>query len=183
MAPQDEMTQPAHKWSWVWIVLAVLLAAVTVGSLWWWKTTSQSPVAACNVKDLSLSIGAIEQSTNIRYAHAVLTNNGKTSCTLSGYPTVSALDKDGANYVVSTAQTDPFYPETMVTLSPKGQAYAAVGLPDASRFEADECTPETVSLRLYLPAAAITATSVSLSTPFAQKVCPGFSVTTIQPGA
>lgn len=37
MEPHEEPVQPKHKFAWLWITLAFLLAAIAVGALWWWK--------------------------------------------------------------------------------------------------------------------------------------------------
>ncbi|HVI69030.1 MAG TPA: DUF4232 domain-containing protein [Magnetospirillaceae bacterium] len=183
MAGQDESVQPKSKFAWLWIVLAVILALAAVGALWWWKMTSQTSAATCLPKNLTLSLGETERITGTSYVHVVVTNKGKESCTLEGYPTVSALDSKGENYVTSVAQINPFYTSRVVTVAPKGQAYVAVGIPDADPFDAGVCSDASATLRLYLPAEAITPISVPLTTDFAYKICPGFSVTVFMPGA
>lgn len=182
MTPQDVdgTEQPAHKLRWLWVVLAIMLAAVAVGTLWWWKA-NQKPAASCNPKDLSLSIGETEQTEATNYIHAVITNNGKTPCTVEGYPIVSALDSKGENTVVTAAQTNPYFTSRVVTLEPRGQAYAAVGIPKAENFIEGMCSNMTATLTLYLP--DDTLRSAPLTANFAHKICPGFSVTVFIAGS
>lgn len=184
MTPQDGdgTEQPTHKFAWLWIVLAVVLAAVAVGALWWWKS-NQKPAATCNPKDLSLSMGETEQTEATNYIHAVVTNNGKAPCTIEGYPTVSALDSKGETNIVDVAQANPYFASRVVTLEPRGQAYAAVGVPKAEPFEKDACSDTSATLRLYLPAEAVVPGAVPLTTTFAHKICPGFSVTVFIAGS
>ncbi len=183
MTPQDGTVQPKHKLAWLWIVLAVMLAAVAVGTLWWWKVANQKPAATCNPKDLSLSMGETEQTTATNYIHAVVTNNSKTPCTVEGYPAVSALDSKGENHTISAAQPNPYLTHRVVTLEPRGKAYAAVGVPKAEQFPEGTCSDVTATLRLYLPNDALTPASVPLTADFAHKICPGFSVTVFIAGS
>lgn len=180
---QEETGRPKNKLAWVWIILAVLLAAVSVIALWWWKASNPIPAATCDPKKMSLSTGQTEHVNDIAYIHIVATNNGKTPCTLEGYPTVSALDSKGENFVASVAQTNPYYPSSVVTLAPRGQAYVAVGVPNADLFDEAVCTKPTATLRMYLPAPVVAPGVTPLVMDFSQKICPGFSVTVFRPGA
>ncbi len=183
MTAQDGTEQPKHKLAWLWIVLVVVLATVAISTLLWWKTANQKPAATCNAKDMSLTIGATEQTAAANYIHAVVTNNGKTACTIEGYPLVAALNSKGENFMTTAAQENPYFASRVVTLEPRGQAYTAIGVPKAENFTAGTCTDATATLRLYLPSDAALPGSVPLTTDFAHKICPGFSVTVFIAGS
>ena len=182
MKPTKPSSQQPKR-SAVWIVLAVMLAVVSVGALWWWKTTGTVPVGGtCQPVDLTLSLGEPQTADDTEFIHAVLTNKGNASCTLNGYPVVSLLDKNGENFSYGDAQNNDFYAAESVTLTPRGQAHAVVGLPKASTFRAGDCSGTMATLRVYLPG-EITPATQALSVPLERQTCPGFSVTAIRPGA
>lgn len=181
MAAVSNSARAKQNPAWLWIVFAVVLGAVAVGVLWWWKATNSQPAATCQPQNLGLSLGKTERVNDLSYIHAVVTNNGKQACSLEGYPIVSALDGKGENRVVSQAQKNPYFEPRLVTLASRGQAYTAIGVPDAGSFNPGVCTEPTATLRLFLPGeTALRATP--LTTEFAYKICPGFSVTAFMPG-
>lgn len=185
MKPSDEVVpepQPA-KISWVWMVLAILLAVASVGALWMWQHRRPPVSGACNPGDVSLTLGRTDDKTGKTYVHAVLTNTSNRTCTLSGYPVVSALDNNGENRVTGDAQRDEQFKARTVIAGPGEQAHTVVAFPDTAGFSDGSCLKDATTLRLYLPAEAILPGMQSLNTRSTRSVCPGFSVTAIRAGA
>ena len=139
-------------------------------------TSSPSLAVACG--NLVLSKGSSEGTAGTMYWHAVITNGGAHTCTLSGYP--AAYMTDSASTIVS-AQSNALYSPSMVTLAAHGgKAHVVLGLPDPGNFDPSTttCTAGASSvLKLYLPG----LTSV-LQASFGESACQGFSVTALQSG-
>jgi flagellar basal body-associated protein FliL len=177
-----QTTTQSKKTPWLWIILAVLLAALALGVLWWWKFAKPPVSGACKAEDMSLSIGTSQTVDGMTYTRAVVTNNGSTSCTIEGHPVVSLLDKKGENHVTGDAMHNNSYPAEKVVLGPRDKAHAVLGLPEADSFRG-VCSDTMATLRLYLPVGEILPGIPSLSTPFEHKACPGFFVTVFRAGA
>lgn len=185
MAPNDEVIepQPPAKLSWGWMICGILLAAIAIGSLWLWQHRRPPVSGACTAGDLSLTLGRTEDTTHITYVRAVVTNKGDRTCTLSGYPVVSALNSAGENRVVGDAQRNDEYKERTVIIGPGEKAYARVGFPHEDGFEPEACLTEATTLRFYVPTGAITPGMEALNTRSTRTVCPGFSVSVLRSGA
>lgn len=181
MKPHEQPAS-AKKSAVLWVVLAVVLAVVAIGVLWWWKNANPTPISTCQPQDIDLSTGQSQTADGTEFIHAVLTNSGKSSCTLNGYPVVSLLDKNAENFSIGDAQNNDFYPAETVTLAPRGQAHAVVGLPKSDVFRPGDCSGTMATLRLYLPG-EVTPAALPLMTNLERQACPGFSVTAIRPGA
>lgn len=165
----------------LWIFLVVIAIILTFWFLWWWQGNRQVSGGSCGAGDLSLRVGRTDGSAGTQYVHLVVTNKGNRTCALNGYPTVSLLDGEGSQ-LGSNAQQNTSFAATAVVLPPHGQAYAALGVPDANNFATDVCSDTSISLRLYVPGSD-TLTTAPLTVPMRQKVCPGFSVSVFQYGS
>jgi hypothetical protein len=184
MAPSDEVIEPKPaKISWIWIVLALVLAAASVGALWLWQHRRPPVSGACSPGDVMLSIGRTEDKTVTTYVHAVLTNISKRTCTLNGYPVVSVLDAKGTNYATGDAQRDEQVKPQTIIVGPGEQAYTVVAFPKPTGFPAGACLTEATTLRLYLPADAIVPGMTPLTTQSTRSACPGLSATALQAGS
>ncbi|WP_223735483.1 DUF4232 domain-containing protein [Streptomyces purpurogeneiscleroticus] len=130
----------------------------------------------CTADELGLRLGRADVGAgNIRYP-LVFTNNGKTSCTLRGYPGVSLIQRDGQ--MIGKPATREGAAGKAVTLKPGGSAYAVLhtiqdGLND------EPCWKSPYLLQTYPPGSkdAMTLRTSEL------RVCGGeFSVTALEPG-
>lgn len=141
------------------------------------STSTASTADTCS--DLALSRGSsYDMGGGATEWHAVITNNGSQSCTLTGYP--GAYIKD-SNSVVIGATDDPLYDLNTVKLAANGgKAHVLVGVGGIRNLSGKTvCTdPASTQLQLYLPGvvSAVQAT-------FGEKVCNVFTITAVQPGA
>ncbi|MER7399634.1 DUF4232 domain-containing protein [Streptomyces sp. NPDC000151] len=130
----------------------------------------------CTASGMGLRLGRADVGAgNIRYP-LVFTNNGKTSCTLRGYPGVSLIQRDGQ--IIGRPATREGAAGTAVTLKPGGSAYAVLhtiqdGLKDTP------CWKSPYLLQTYPPGSK---ESMTLRTS-GLRVCGGeFTVTALEPG-
>lgn len=130
----------------------------------------------CTADEMGLRLGRADVGAgNIRYP-LVFTNNGKTSCTLRGYPGVSLIQRDGQ--MIGRPATREGAAGKAVTLKPGGSAYAVLhtiqdGLND------EPCWKSPYLLQTYPPGSkdAMTLRTSGL------RVCGGeFTVTALEPG-
>ncbi|HLZ14533.1 MAG TPA: DUF4232 domain-containing protein [Candidatus Saccharimonadales bacterium] len=134
--------------------------------------------AACSPTNLVLSQGSSDGTAGTIYKHAVVTNNGTVSCTISGYPTVSLLDAHGA-VLGSSASDNALYPAATITLAAGGgKAHVVLGFPDAGAYgDPAACTAASTTLQLVLPGG-----TTPLQTAWIDQSCPEFSTTVFQSG-
>ena len=109
--------------------------------------------------------------------HIVVTNNGGSSCTITGYPAAFLTDTHGVA-LGDGAAPHPLYTPATITLVSHATAHVVMGFPDAGNFSSGECSATSASLQLYVPGSAD-----ALTTPLAAQNCPGFSVTAFQSGS
>ncbi|MFI8993883.1 DUF4232 domain-containing protein [Streptomyces sp. NPDC053542] len=130
----------------------------------------------CTAEEMGLRLGRADVGAgNIRYP-LVFTNNGKSTCTLRGYPGVSLIQRDGQ--MIGRPATREGAAGRAVTLKPGGSAYAVLhtiqdGLNDKP------CWKSPYLLQTYPPGSkdAMTLRTSEL------RVCGGeFSVTALEPG-
>ncbi|HSX33188.1 MAG TPA: DUF4232 domain-containing protein [Candidatus Saccharimonadales bacterium] len=133
-------------------------------------------VTACG--NLQLSQGTSDGTAGTIYKHAVVTNNGTQTCTLSGYPAVYLLNAGGQHLGAAAAQ-NALYPNTTVSVAPGASAHVVLGFPDAGAYgSASACSAASYSLELIVP-----QSTIDLKTAWSDQNCPEFSVTVFQPGA
>lgn len=169
-----------RAWLLVWALLAVIVILLVFWFLWWWQNNRQVTGGTCGANDLTLSIGRTEGAAGTQYVHVIVSNTGARTCALNGYPVASLLDATGTE-LGATAQENNAIGPTAVVLAPGSQAFVALGLPQAANFDPGICSATSKTLRILLPG-TISPTTAALTTPMAQKVCPGFSVTAFQLG-
>ena len=133
--------------------------------------------ASCNADELTLTLengdgggaGTINQMI-------VLTNSGKRTCTLLGFPGVSLVNDNG-NQIGSPADRAKNYTEKTITLAPTKQAKATLSFEDPGNFDAGTCKTGATKLRVYPPNdtgyLSITSTMVTAW-------CPGFAISPMQ---
>lgn len=155
-------------------LLIVLVIIGFGGWIWcWWN----HPITNCDASNLSLSMGQTDGTAGTLYKHAVITNNGSQSCTLSGYPVAMLLDSHSMT-LGSPATPNPLYPITTITLAHGQQASTILGFPEAGNFpNPGTCSAASTTLKLVLP-----GSTQYLTTALVENSCPGFSVTAIKAG-
>lgn len=85
------------------------------------------------------------------YYRLGLTNLSSRSCTLAGYPGVSAVDLDGRQLGAAAAR-NPSRPARTVALAPGATAISVLQIADTSVFTKSSCRPVTAAgLRVYPP--------------------------------
>ena len=143
------------------------------------SSTSGSAAApsVCDPKNLSLSKGSSEGTAGTIYTHAVVTNNGSATCTLTGYAAAFLTGGDGS-VLGGGAAANSLNTPTAVSLSHGGTAHVVLGFPEPGNFDSGACSTSSANLQLWLPGAV-----AALSTAWQAQSCPGFSVTAIQPGS
>jgi uncharacterized protein DUF4232 len=86
-----------------------------------------------------------------RYYRLVLTNRSSVSCTLFGYPGVSAVRASGAQ-LGSPAGRNPQHPARLVLLLPGRKAVAILQFVDTHNFPPGVCrTQRAAGVRVYPP--------------------------------
>jgi hypothetical protein len=99
------------------------------------------------------------------YYQLEISNIGKTTCTLYGYPGVSALR--GNTQLGSAANRNPSHRDTLVALPPGGTAHVILQITDVGVFSPSSCHPtQATSLRVYAPGAF-----ASIRVPFSFEGC------------
>lgn len=142
-------------------------------------TTTPAPpaVSGCTNDQLGLSLGQEQGAAGSRYVPIVFTNTGPVTCTLYGYPGVSAW-KDGQQVGVP-AERDSSQQSQLVTLDPQESAAATLRISNtANYYPWISCQPtDATDLRVYPP-----NSFVSDLIPYTFSVCATDMVTTmIQP--
>jgi hypothetical protein len=131
---------------------AVLLPTVALaasGS----PAASQAPAASnCTSTQLTDWIGIPGNgAAGSIYYELEISNISKRTCTLYGYPGVSALL---TNELGSAAGRNPSHRKTLVTLKPGVTAHVILQVTDVLNFPASSCKPKYATrLRVYAPGA------------------------------
>ncbi|HMI09407.1 MAG TPA: DUF4232 domain-containing protein [Candidatus Saccharimonadales bacterium] len=131
----------------------------------------------CNADELTLSLtngdgggaGTLNQVL-------VLTNSGKRTCTLVGFPGVSLVNDNG-NQIGSPADRSKNYTEKTLTLKPAETAKATVVYSEQGNFEPGTCKTGATKLRVYPPN---DTGYLSIASPMITAWCPGFETSPVQ---
>jgi hypothetical protein len=133
---------------------AVLLPAVALASPGS-KTSGAAPAAAhrCHAGDLTVWLGSPGNGTaGSTYYDLEFSNTSGTTCTLYGYPGVSA--NNGGRELGSAAGRDHSRPSTLVTLRRGATAYVFLEITEAGNYSPAACKPVSAQfLRVYAPGA------------------------------
>jgi hypothetical protein len=159
------------------LLIWVAIIAIALGGMLCYLWRDHSMVASCTTENLKLTAGQQNGAAGTIYQHMALTNTGKKSCTMAGYPTAFLFGNDGyalGNSAAAQAQPAP----AVITLAPGETAHTVLGYPQAGNFPPGQCTAaKSTSLKLY-PPSSITPLTTSLEVAW----CPGFSETAMQAG-
>ncbi len=139
-----------------------------------WAKATGSATGACKTSALKVSLGRANATAGTTFYPLKFVNKSKTSCTLRGYPGVSAVNKSGkqignaAKRITSKFRT--------LTVKPGKQQSSSIGIVDTGNFTSARCKPVTAAgLKVFPPNAA---TAVTLKKKF--KTCSSKSSTSLQ---
>jgi hypothetical protein len=164
---------PFHLLAWL-LLFATILAVVLF--FWSWQNHKYVAQTACSASNLSLSAGQQSGAAGTIYQNIVVTNKGKKTCTIAGYPTAFLYGSDG--YVLgSAAAARPQPIPSTITLGFNESAHTVLGYPQAGNFDPGICSETSTKLVVYVPGSV-----ASLEVPLAVNWCPGFSSTAMQAG-
>jgi hypothetical protein len=118
---------------------------------------------ACATSSLMVWLGIPGAGTaGSTYYELQMSNISGHTCTLFGFPGVSAESSSGAQ-LGSPAKRDHTDPTQLVTLSPFGTAHVVLQITDAGGYPPSQCDPTTaIGLKVY-PPNTTTATFVRFS--------------------
>jgi len=131
----------------------------------------------CNADELTLTLADADGGGAGTLNKAiVLTNSGKRTCTLFGFPGVSLVNDNG-NQIGSPADRAKNYTEKSVSLAPTKTAKAIVSYSDKGNFDAGTCKDGATKLRVYPPN---DTGYLSVAAPMITAWCPGFAISPVQ---
>ena len=97
-----------------------------------------------------MSLGPANGTAGTTFYPLQFLNTGKTSCTLSGYPGVSAVTSSGKQIGNPASRNNAKF--QTVTLAPGKQQSASVGIVDTGNFYPSTCAPVTAAgLKIFPP--------------------------------
>jgi hypothetical protein len=115
-----------------------------------WSNAKGSPVTSCATSALKVSLGPANATAGTTFYPLKFVNTSKTSCTLTGYPGVSAVTSSGKQIGNSASRSGGKF--RTVTVAPGKQQSASVGIVDTGNFSASGCKPVTAAgLRIIPP--------------------------------
>ncbi|HTA10478.1 MAG TPA: DUF4232 domain-containing protein [Streptosporangiaceae bacterium] len=133
---------------------AILLPAVALASSGSGAAAS-GPAAThrCYASELTVWLGSPGNGTaGSTYYDLELSNTSKSTCTLYGYPGVSA--HNASRQLGSPAGRDHSRPSTLVTLRPGGTTHVLLQITDVGNYPPAACKPASAQfLRVYAPGA------------------------------
>jgi Protein of unknown function (DUF4232) len=133
---------------------AILLPAVALASSASGAAASAPATAhRCYASELTVWLGSPGNGTaGSTYYDLELSNTSKSTCTLYGYPGVSA--HNAARQLGSPAGRDHSRPSRLVTLLPGGTSHVLLQITDAGNYPPAVCKPASAQfLRVYAPGA------------------------------
>ncbi|AMM21480.1 hypothetical protein AX769_16735 [Frondihabitans sp. PAMC 28766] len=108
-----------------------------------------APVAECATAELTGSLGQGAGAAGTDTVPIILANRGSVSCTLQGWPGVSAVGGGDGAQIGPAATLDRSTPHATVTLAPGGSAQATV---TSRASNAPNCDPKpSDGFRVYPP--------------------------------
>jgi Protein of unknown function (DUF4232) len=109
-----------------------------------------APGSACATSALKVSLGRANGTAGTVFYPLKFVNKSKTSCTLRGYPGVSAVTKSGKQIGKPARRSGGKF--RTVTLAPGKQQSSSVGIVDTGNFSAARCKPvNAFGLKVFPP--------------------------------
>lgn len=113
--------------------------------------SAAAPACATSSLEVWLGLGAGGAAAGSTYYPMEFSNIGSTTCTLYGYPGVSAIGTGGTQ-LGSPAGWDSAVAPTTVTLAPDATAHTILQITDVGNFSPSSCDPTAaIGLRVYPP--------------------------------
>jgi Protein of unknown function (DUF4232) len=145
--------------------------------------SSPSGPPPCPTSSLGVKLGLGQGAAGSAYQVIDFTNTSSVTCTLYGYPGVSAGNGQPFTQVGLAAAEMPTPPRELVTLAPGGVGNALLRVVDAGNFPAAKCAmAPTKSLRIY-PPNQTAPVYLHYSTQMCAKPVQTLSVSVVQPGS
>jgi cytoskeletal protein RodZ len=136
------------------------------------KTATET---TCNADELSLAASASADSGAGTLAYdLVLTNVGKRTCILGGFPGVSLVNDNG-NQVGTPAGRAKNYTEKKLTLTPNTKVKAVVSVSNSANFTDGQCKSGATKFRVYPP----NDTGYLSMASTVDSWCPGFEISPV----
>src|SRR5450755_647488 len=115
-----------------------------------WSNAKGTPLASCATSALKVSLGLANATAGTTFYPLKFVNKSKTSCTLRGYPGVSAVTSSDKQIGRPALRIQSKF--RTVTLAPGKQQSSSVGIVDTGSFSAASCKPVTAAgLRIIPP--------------------------------
>lgn len=115
-------------------------------------------VASCATSALKVTLGPPNATAGTTFYPLKFVNKSKTTCTLRGYPGVSAVTSAGRQIGNSAKRIHASF--RTVTLAPGKQQSASVGIIDTGNYRRSACKPVTAAGLKVFPPNARTAVTV-----------------------
>jgi predicted small lipoprotein YifL len=129
----------------------------------------------CNADELGLAVAPSANSGAGTIVYDLtLTNMGKRTCTLGGFPGVSLVNANG-NMIGLPAERAKNYTEKKLTLAPNAKVKAEMATANSANFSDGQCKEGAAKIRVYPPS---DAGYLSVASPVASW-CPGFSISPV----
>lgn len=115
-----------------------------------WSQAKRGTTSVCSSSALKVSLGAPNGAAGTVFYPLTFVNTSKLSCTLRGYPGVSAVTSSGKQIGSPASQISMGY-KTITLLAGKS-ASATVGIVETGNFSPSQCAPVTaVGLKVFAP--------------------------------
>jgi hypothetical protein len=115
-----------------------------------WNKATGPTTTACATSALTISLGPANGTAGTTFYPLKFVNKSKASCTLTGYPGVSAVTSSGKQ-IGNPAQRVSSKFKT-VTLAPGKQQSSSIGIVDTGNFSPSSCAPVTAAgLKIFPP--------------------------------
>ena len=115
-----------------------------------WSKASAPQLHGCATSALKVSLGPANGTAGTTYYPLKFVNQSKTTCTLRGYPGVSAVTSSGQQIGNSASRVQSKF--VTVALAPGTQQSASIGIVETGNFSASQCQPVTAAgLKVFPP--------------------------------
>jgi hypothetical protein len=115
-----------------------------------WSKASVPSLRGCSTSALKVSLGQANGSAGTTYYPLKFTNTSKTTCTLRGYPGVSAVTSGGQQIGNAASRIQSSF--GTVALAPGTAQSAVFGIVEAGNFSPSVCAPVTAAgLKVFPP--------------------------------
>ena len=145
--------------------------------------SSASGPAPCPTSSLGVKLGLAQGAAGSAYQVIDFANLSNVTCTLYGYPGVSAGNGQPLTQVGLAASEVPTPPRELVTLAPGGVANALLRIVDAGNYPGSRCSMTPTHLLRIYPPNQTAPVYLHYSTQMCAKPVQTLSVTVVQPGS